>query len=130
MPPELLAQFNRAGNNANNQAFMAGALLGHLIAIVLCFTLPLVAGVYRGQPALGVFGAVVSAGAAIPFACLSGLPVALTFVVVFLTQCDPKPKRARRRNTYDDDEDDDRPRRRRRSDEDDEYDDHRRRREW
>lgn len=109
----------------NNAAFQAGQLIGWGFAILLCASIPLSVGFQKGQPLLGVIGAVCAAGGAFLLGCLLGLPIALVFAGIITAVSNSQPQR--RPSDYDDDYDD-RPRRRGRDDEDDDYDDRPRRR--
>jgi len=144
---ELLAQI---GGGANDQARQAGMLVGIIMAVVISASIPLAVGLSRGQPLLGVLGAICAIPAAFLLGCLGGLPVAGLFTVIIMSVSGKstfKGNKTRRRKSvddYDDDEtprrrrldrdddddydDDDRPRRRRLDDEDDDYDDRPRRR--
>ncbi len=101
---DLFAQ----NNAADAAAFQAGQMIGIVIAMVLCFAIPLSVGISKGQPILGVVGGILAGGSAFPCGCLLGLPVAGVFVAIILATAQPA-KAPRRRDRYDDD-DYDRPR--------------------
>jgi hypothetical protein len=124
---DLFAQAN------NNAAFQAGRMVGIILAVLICASIPIAVGNSKGQPVLGVIGGILAGGAAVLLGCLGGLPMALVFVIIILVVGGSTPKRRpSRRREYDDDDDDDddydRRRRRRRDDDDDDDDDRRPRR--
>jgi hypothetical protein len=120
---ELFAQFNQ---NANPAAFRAGLVIGIIIAVVVCGSIPLVLGLSRGQPVIGVIGALITAVTSGLFGCLGGLPMASVFVVIVLVMGKPAKKKGkkRRRSEWEDDDDEDE----REYEEYDEEEDRRRRR--
>lgn len=127
---ELLAQ---AGRGGNDQAYQMGVLVGIIVATIISAGIPLAVGISRGQPLLGVFGAICAVPAALLLGCLGGLPVAGLFTVIIMaipTKDSSGRKRSRRRPRYDEDDgpDDYEDRRRRRYDDDDDEDDDRPRR--
>ena len=69
---ELFAQMRQA---ANNPAFQVGMIVGIVLAVVLSAGIPLSLGIGRGQPVVGVIGAVCSGGMAVILGCLGGLSV-------------------------------------------------------
>lgn len=104
----LFAQMQQQ-NDMNETAI----LLGHLFAILLCGAIPIITGLSCKKPVLGLVGGLVSAGFAISFACLSGLPIALIFLVVIIIVANQeKEQNYGRRRQRDYDDYDDRPHRR------------------
>lgn len=109
-------------------------IIGIVIAVLISASIPLSVGFNRGQPALGIIGAICAIPAAILLGCLGGLPVAAIFTIIIMAlssnKSAGKKRRKKPRPRYDDEEDDeeeeeDRPRRRRRRDEDDDEEDDR-----
>jgi hypothetical protein len=114
----------------NQNAMMIGWVIGVVFIVVVSGAIPLVVGIIRKQPVLGIVGGFFSAIAAFVLGCIGGLPVAAIFVGIIFAIGEPDSKRKERRrpkkydeDDYDDDEDD-RPRGRRNNRyDDDDYDD-------
>lgn len=103
---ELFAQ-------ANDPAFQAGMLVGILIALFVCASIPIAVGASKKQPVLGVVGGVCAGGTAFLFGCLGGLPVALVFVFIILaigSPQQPPPPRYRDDDDFEPPPENDRPR--------------------
>jgi hypothetical protein len=103
------------------QAFLIGALIGGFIVGVLCGLVPLIVGIVKKRPVLGVVGFV----SCVPCGLLLGLllagPVAAVFTIIIAVQPTPESYNSR---GYDRDDYDERPRRRRSARRrDEEYDD-------
>ena len=134
----FLELFAQAGGKAEVDARQAGMVVGVVLAVIICFAIPISVGVMKKHPIVGLIGSFCTIPAAILLGCLGGLPVAAVFVVIILVMGDggtsTKRKKKRRRpvEDYDDNEedDDDRPSRRRRDDDDDDYDRPRKRRDY
>jgi hypothetical protein len=124
----------------NNAAFKAGMMVGIVFAVLICGAIPIAVGSSKGQPILGIIGALCAGGTAVLLGCLGGLPVAalFSFIIVLVSgrEGTSRKRRRPRRYDYDDEDDDYRPRRRSRRDsydiDDDDNDDRpiRRRSEW
>src|SRR3954447_8339310 len=89
--------------DVNSKAYHAGEVCGLITAVIICAAIPIVTGLKYNRPGLGLIGGVVAGASAIPFACLSGLPVAIVFAVVIacLENLDFAPRKRRRRSIDD-----------------------------
>jgi len=93
---ELFAQLKPPAG-ANNAAFQVGAIVGAILAVLVCASIPLVLGIKRGHPIIGVIGAIIAAGTSVFLGCLGGLPAALVFVVVILVMGKPEVRKKKKR---------------------------------
>jgi len=80
-----------AAVDVNSQEYKNGVLLGSLIAGVICGLWPLLAGLSKGRPIMGIIGFFACIPSAFVLGCLLALPVAFVFKTLISVLPSPEP---------------------------------------
>jgi hypothetical protein len=82
------------GIDVNSQEYKIGVLLGSLAAGAICGLWPLLTGLNRGRPVMGVVGFVTCIPCGFLLGCLLALPVAFVFKLLIGALPEPGPSLA------------------------------------